>query len=171
MENWKKIQGFENYSISDMGRVRRDTPGGNTFVGKILTGGVQKDGYRFVVIRNSEKKAHNLYFHKLVAQHFIPNNLGLPEVDHVNGDKKDNRKINLEWVTSSENSKRAFVKGLRTAKKGTSHVMSKLTEQDVIFIRNQRELHKTPYKILAEKFQVTSVLIGNIVNRKTWAHI
>lgn len=41
--------------------------------------------------------------HRLVAKSFIPNPLGLEQVDHINNDKQDNRAENLRWVTRKEN--------------------------------------------------------------------
>lgn len=48
--------------------------------------------------------------HRLVAETFLPNPMGLPQIDHLNGDKLDNRVENLEWVTALENTRRAFRK-------------------------------------------------------------
>jgi hypothetical protein len=56
--------------------------------------------------------------HRLVADAFIPNPKGLPEVNHKDGNKHNNHVDNLEWVTKSENALHAFAEGLRTPNKG-----------------------------------------------------
>lgn len=59
-------------------------------------------------------KGTSFYVHRLVAIHFIPNPLGLPEVNHIDGNRLNNDVTNLEWVTSSGNSIHAVKTGLRT---------------------------------------------------------
>lgn len=51
--------------------------------------------------------------HRVVATAFVPNPLGLREVNHINGDKTDNRAENLEWVTSKANHTHAVSIGLQ----------------------------------------------------------
>lgn len=55
----------------------------------------------------------DVYIHRIVAECFIPNPDSLPEVNHKNGDKTDNRVENLEWCTRSYNNRHAFQTGLR----------------------------------------------------------
>ena len=92
MEIWKKIDGYENYSVSNMGRVRNDT------TDKILSPGKDGGGYYQVFIGRKSRKVH-----RLVAIAFIPNPDNLPQVNHINEDKTDNRADNLEWCTAAYN--------------------------------------------------------------------
>lgn len=95
MGEWRKIEGKPNYSVSDCGEVRNDK------TGRILKQTEHRCGYLHVMLG---RKTVPLYVHRLVALAFIPNPDGKPQVDHINGDKKDNRAENLRWVTASENS-------------------------------------------------------------------
>ena len=96
MEIWKEIDGFPGYSVSTMGRTRRDRDG------KIKKHTPDTKGYQMTWI-NICGKQKLLLVHRLVAQAFLPNEEHKPAVNHKNGDKSDNRVENLEWVTSREN--------------------------------------------------------------------
>ena len=95
---WKIIDFANNYEVSDQGQVRNRT------TGKILKGRESKSGYLQVSIKiNETGKFQNKYIHRLVAQFFINNPEQKKEVNHKDGNKLNNLKENLEWVTSSEN--------------------------------------------------------------------
>lgn len=94
MTAWRKIDGRPNYSVSDRGDVRNDT------TGRVMRLSRHRCGYLTVMLG---RKTTPLYAHRLVAIAFVPNPGNKPQVDHVNGDKGDNRAENLRWVTPSEN--------------------------------------------------------------------
>ena len=95
-ENWVQIRDFPNYKISDFGRIRNNT------TGVILKPNLDGWGYPKVSLCSNGKK-HTKKSHRLVAECFIENTDDKPEVNHKNGNKLDNRVVNLEWVTKSEN--------------------------------------------------------------------
>ena len=92
----KPIQGYENeYQVSDTGEVwsiRRN---------KCLKQATDKYGYRYVVLSVSGERK-TLKTHRLVASAFIENPLDKPTVNHLNGNRSDNRVTNLEWATQKE---------------------------------------------------------------------
>lgn len=97
---WKQIEGYEKYSVSDTGLVRND------LTGKTLIPFVTKKGgyLRLNLTENGKQKKHLV--HRLVAQAFVPNPNNLETVDHINGDKTDNRVENLQWLSNQDNTKR-----------------------------------------------------------------
>lgn len=95
-EEWRKIDGFDNYSISNFGRVRND----NT---KFLLKTHIKNGYCAVFL-SRYNKGKRYYIHRLIGNAFIPNSKNLPCINHKNQKRDDNRIENLEWVTNIENS-------------------------------------------------------------------
>lgn len=109
MPIWKEInyQG-KQYLVSNMGDIK------SLKTGRLLKQSINRNGYCIVGVYNRESHGtKHLRVHRLVADAFIPNPQNKSDVNHINGDKKDNRIENLEWVTRSENIKHAFKTGLR----------------------------------------------------------
>ena len=102
-EIWIDIRGYEGkYQISNLGQVKSLK---NKIILKnaIISKRKGKDGYKVV---NLQGKI--FYIHRLVANAFIPNKNNLPQVNHIDGNKLNNRIDNLEWVTASQNIKHAY---------------------------------------------------------------
>lgn len=113
-EIWLPIKGFEGrLEVSNMGRVRS--------VERIVAFGRNKrkvsqtvykqhddrDGYKMVKISGK-----NIKVHRAVAQAFIPNPENKQQVNHIDGNKANNRADNLEWATQEENMRHASINGL-----------------------------------------------------------
>ena len=122
-EIWKDIEGFEGYyQVSNMGRVKsleriRIANNGKSETAqfpvkeKILSVSKQTQGYSQVSLcKNGTQKSYRL--NRLVANTFIHNPENKPEVNHIDGNKDNNRVDNLEWVTSAENQKHKVENGL-----------------------------------------------------------
>lgn len=81
-------------------------------------------------------KAILLRIHRLVAEAYVPNPQDKPFVNHKDGDKLNNHKDNLEWVTDQENKDHAWAIGLCKVVSGLDHGLTVLTEEDVLFIKS-----------------------------------
>ena len=104
---WRKIKGYKNFSVSDSGEVRNDA------TSHILKPWIATGGYLNVALcENGNKETKRV--HRLVAETFIPNSNSVLQVNHIDGDKHNNRADNLEWITKSENMNHAYRTGLQS---------------------------------------------------------
>lgn len=134
-EEWRPVVGYEGwYSVSNIGRVRRDRGGKGTLPGLILKLAISNVGYPNVQL-SKDAAIKRVLVHSLVAAAFIGLRPSGLHINHKNGDKLDNHVSNLEYVTVSENVRHALRTGLATAKKGEDAPGARLTEVDVVKIR------------------------------------
>lgn len=109
MEVWKPVKGYEQYlAVSSIGRIQSFMRDPDGYVLKVQP---DKKGYLRLRCTVNQKKVC-FKVHRLVAEHFIDNPDGKPQVNHKDGNKRNNRADNLEWATGSENAKHAIRSGL-----------------------------------------------------------
>ncbi len=168
-EVWKDIEGYNGrYQVSNFGRVKSF----QRLDEKILSIEGKKRDYAKVVLFK-DNVAKTFLLHRLVAIAFVPNPENKPEVNHIDGNKKNNCAENLEWVTKSENIKDAFDTGLAKVFRGVENGAAKLTPEQV------REIRRTYIKgdknfsshALARKFNVSSNSIRRVVNFATYKDV
>jgi hypothetical protein len=119
MEEWRPIELFEKYEISNFGNVRRGE--------KILKPGNDSDGYRQVNLYSGGKR-HCRKVYRLVMNAFNPNTENKPQIDHINRIRDDDRLENLRWVTASENvrNSKSFseeMNGITWSKKNNKYIV------------------------------------------------
>jgi hypothetical protein len=192
-EEWRAVVGYEGwYSVSSCGRVRRDRPGKRTVAGKILLLKAEKNGYlRVQLFQGKHASGRSFSVHVLVMLAFVGPRPAGQGINHINGVKSDNHRINLEWATPRENSAHAIRLGLITKggnrplqrhprgdehparrhperlARGERHGVSKLTESSVVGILTS----PLSAKELAKIHNVSTSLIYMIRKRQVWSHV
>ena len=109
IENWRLIDGYDNYEISSHGRCR------NNKTSRILKPNIVRSGYYFVSLRK-DKITKRYPIHRLVAFAFLENPLNKKCVDHIDRNQKNNMLSNLRWATLNEN------QGNRSKQKNTTSI-------------------------------------------------
>lgn len=125
IEVWKDVVGYEEYyQVSNLGNIkskdrRVPTRGGVRTAlrkGKILTQIPKRNNYMVVSLTRNVGDKKQPLVHRIVASAFLPNPENRPQVNHIDGNKANNKVSNLEWCTALENTRHAIVTGLRKYK-------------------------------------------------------
>jgi hypothetical protein len=162
-EIWKKIPNLQHYEASNYGRIRSvDHYYKKRFYkGRVLKETFDNWGYLRITANNKTLKSH-----RLVAYTFLPNPQNLPDINHKNGIKTDNRPINLEWCTQRWNNEHAIKIGLVLPLSAYDH--SKLEYEEKVEISDRysrRKIKKCSLRSLAKEYGVHYETIGRIVNK------
>jgi len=173
MEEWRTIEEFPNYAVSDMGRVKRINKGRRTQVGKIISQRKNRGGYMYVTLcKDGKRKSKTI--HRLVLNAFI----GKSDLDcnHIDGDKTNNKLENLEYCTKSRNMIHAYENGLEISVKGEKHGRSKLKEDEVWLIKRilNSDLFrdkKITQDFISKMFKVNFGTISKIKKGTIWSHL
>lgn len=167
-EIWRDVDGYDgDYQISNYGRAKSFKQG------KII---ILKPGYKSGYLWFSlSKDNHRKYcaVHRLVAQAFIPNPDGKPQINHIDGHPLNNYVCNLEWATGVENQQHAITTGLFAHKKGTECYQAKLTTELAqwilsVFKSGDKQFGARP---LARQLGIDRAVIQNLVHGKTYRDI
>lgn len=165
MEEWKEFEyGGLKYWVSNLGNVKGTKFG-------ILKQRVDLYGYPCITLGIDKRNVRRV--HRLVAEQFIPNPDNLPEVNHIDFDRKNNNYKNLEWCTHANNIKHSSQynsQAYKDSKTGIKNGRAILNEEDVW---NIRKLHQNGTSIaeIARVFNRGWQTINHIVKRSSWKHI
>lgn len=187
---WRTIKEAPFYMVSNEGHIKSCAREVKTFNGKAICFRkipekyplAEKDirGYKNVsIIQYDEEmqpiKRYMRQVHRLVLENFNPiENMNDFQVNHINGNKGDNRLENLEWMTPQENTKEANNRGLghQINQDGEQNSMHKLTEEQVIdIIKETKKLNRRSDQKIADDYGVTRKTISNIRRNITWTYI
>lgn len=152
---WRACKGFPEYEVSDQGDVRR--------FGRVLKPWVSRLGYLEINLRR-DGKTFRCKAHRIVAQAFIGDPPPRHEVDHINGQRGDNRAVNLRWVTHAENMA-ARAPGSRGLRKDGA--LTEAQARDILRRRREGE----SLKVLAAEFGITIGMVSHIGRGQRWAYI
>ena len=170
IEEWKNIPEFEGYQISNIGRVRSiDRFSGNRkgiIKGKELVQTSNKRRYLEVRLFKNNKSTAKV-IHRLVANAFIPNPESKPQVNHIDGNKLNNRVDNLEWMSNSENQKHAYSLGLQPSRAGENNSKAKLTDKDVTLLKELYNSGKSVVEV-SKSTNINLSLIRQIIYGRSW---
>lgn len=169
--SWAWVKGYHGlYRISTRGQIRRVGRWQTLCDGRVrylkpqtMTWTSHSTGYWVVTLTKNKKESLQL-LHRLVARAFLSNPDRKPQVNHIDGNKKNPRVNNLEWVTQLENEKHAKTTGLKAS--GARCRNFKIPVADYKKIR-KRVLKGVSKKIIARQYGVGEGTIYAICNRST----
>ena len=174
-EIWKELEETgKAYAVSNLGRFKRlaRKAGNKNLPERVLKLSPYSNGYlQFSGTVNS--KRITAISHRLVAKYFIPNPNDLPQVNHKNGVKTDNKVSNLEWSSVSDNILHSYhvtKNHIPRDMSGTNNTNCKVTEDTVLKVR---ELNKNGVsnKEIMVRLSLSANTVTKIVTRRTWKHI
>lgn len=176
-EIWLPCVGYEGiYEVSNLGRVKRvnkvkrSINGGIvTFKERLCTEHIDQKGYSFCILTDMAVKVSSKRIHKLVTNAFMPNPNKTLEVNHIDGNKQNNKLSNFEWVTHQENMTHAKENNLLVRGEDGHH--NKLKETEVLEIRQKYVKDVYTMDTLAKEYNVSRSGIQSIIERRTWTHI
>ena len=171
MEDWRTIVGFEDYAVSNLGRVMRTTSRTNGIAGRVLRMIKHDNGRLYVSLsKNGVKKV--CIAHRLVARAFLGPCPPGHQVNHKDGNPLNNHCSNLEYVTPEHNVEHSLANKLqKTWPKGERAGGSKLKERQVLWMRTEYAAGRVTQPVLSKLLGISSGQVSRIITRQQWAHI
>lgn len=177
-EIWKDVPDYEGYyQVSSLGRVRscdrfvaHSGGGKRTVRQRVLNQCKDRYGYWNVCLCFNGKPK-TVTVHSLVAKAFIGDRLTGDQINHIDGNKDNNSLRNLEYCSPSKNNQHAYDLGLKVAAKGENQGSSKLTQAQVLRIREAYASGGVSQAALAKLYGIGQQTVCRIIARKTWKHI
>jgi len=166
--DWMPVVGFEDtYSVSDTGLVMRTAAGKSTRSGRVLKPRLNAQD-RWYVSLSAGGVQKTLSVAGLVARAFLGPKPHGTEINHIDGDHRNDSAANLEYCTRRENMQHAYRMGLSTPLGiGEDQHLAKLTTEQIIVIRNCT----APIRLLARVFGVSPLTIKRAQTGVTWRHV
>lgn len=153
----KRKGGFERFTIDDYTITREGEVINNRWNRKVKP---QPNGMGYLRVSIGGKL---MFVHRLVAEQYIPNPEHKAQVNHIDGNPRNNRVENLEWVTQEENMAHAIRAGLQPIHE--KHPNAKMNWNKVNYIREHSEISRNE---LAKMFGVSPTTISSIRLCRTW---
>jgi len=156
-EIWKPIDGFDNYMVSDQGRVCR-----------VLAPRLNVHGYPRASLCK-DKAVYDRLVHRLVLEAFVgPCPDGMQACHHPSNDRTNAKLDNLRWDTASANNMDKVASG--TDNRGIKNHMAKLNETDIERIFDLRK-QGCKLKQIGDWFDISLSHIGDVLSGGCWGHL
>ena len=158
-----------DYIVSSDGHIYSTHNRGQGKYHKEISQRKNHDGYMEVTVgKNGHRRKGRVA--RIVATAFVDNPLNLPEVDHINNIRTDDRAENLQWISHEDNIKKIPFETQSKAKRGIHNGRATFTEDQIREIRKLYDDGMPIYEI-AEKYNSKWSTINNIIIRHTWKHV
>lgn len=172
-EIWKDISDYEGvYQVSNMGRIkslRRLDSIGKSRKERLLISIPNAEGYIRTEL-NKNGKRHTFSTHRLVAKAFLANPANKPQINHIDGNKSNNKVHNLEWCTGSENVSHALKLGLLIPLSGEQVGTHKLSKKEAKEVENLKDKGFSQ-KAIGKMFNISGSNVSRIHSNKCWVNV